>query len=47
MRYRLFAWLVVQGRFLTADALAKRGWPHNESSVLCALFEQPQICQLP
>jgi hypothetical protein len=30
MRCRIYAWLAVQGRCLTADALARRGWPHND-----------------
>jgi hypothetical protein len=35
LRCRIFAWLAVQGRCLTADALAQRGWPHNEECALC------------
>jgi hypothetical protein len=32
---RIFSWLAVQGRCLTADMLAKRGWDHPELCALC------------
>jgi exonuclease III len=32
---RFFSWLVLQGRILTADNLAKRGWPHDPICQLC------------
>lgn len=32
---RFFAWLVMHDKVLTADNLAKRNWPHNESCSLC------------
>jgi hypothetical protein len=35
MRCRIFAWLAVQDRCLTTDAVAKRGWPHNVNCCLC------------
>jgi hypothetical protein len=35
MRCRFFMWLVVHKRCLTADNLARRGWPHNTSCPLC------------
>jgi hypothetical protein len=43
LRCRIFAWLAVQGRCLTADMLAKRGWPHNDGCTLCtAPYETAQ-----
>lgn len=36
-RIRFFSWLFVQGKCLTADNLAKRGWPHNPICQLCHL----------
>jgi exonuclease III len=32
---KLFAWLVLHGRILTAENLAIRGWPHNPICRLC------------
>lgn len=34
-RVRFFMWLMVKGRCLTADNLAKRGWPHDPACPLC------------
>ncbi|KAK1606981.1 hypothetical protein QYE76_030654 [Lolium multiflorum] len=43
LRCRIFAWLAVQGRCLTADMLARRGWPHNDGCTLCtAPYETAQ-----
>lgn len=30
-----FAWLITQNRIWSADRLATRGWPNNDSCVLC------------
>ena len=35
MRCRIFAWLAVRGRCNTADILAKKGWPHEDSCIFC------------
>lgn len=35
MKCKIFSWLAVLNRCLTADNLAKRGWPHNASCSLC------------
>jgi hypothetical protein len=35
MKCKFFMWLVVHKRCLTADNLARRGWPHNPVSPLC------------
>ncbi|KAE8793195.1 hypothetical protein D1007_32200 [Hordeum vulgare] len=32
---KLFAWLVLHGKILTADILAARGWPHDPRCPLC------------
>ena len=32
---KLFAWLAIHGKLLTADMLAIRGWPHDPSCQLC------------
>ena len=32
---KFHAWLMVRGKCLTADNLAKRGWPHNPICSLC------------
>jgi hypothetical protein len=32
---KLFAWLVLHKRILTADLLAKKGWPHDPTCQLC------------
>lgn len=32
---KIFAWILVQDKILTADNLQKRGWPHQEHCVLC------------
>lgn len=34
-RVRFFMWLVLKGRCLTADNLAKRWWPHDDLCSLC------------
>jgi hypothetical protein len=35
MRCKFFMWLAVHKRCLTADNLARRGWPHNPVCSLC------------
>lgn len=37
---QFFVWLAAQERCLTADNLAKRGWPHNLQCVLC--LQEPE-----
>jgi hypothetical protein len=32
---KVFMWILVQEKILTADNLQKRGWPHHEHCVLC------------
>ena len=32
---KLFAYILIQNKILTADNLAVRGWPHQDSCVLC------------
>lgn len=32
---KLFAWILIQNKILTADNLARRGWPHQTSCTLC------------
>jgi hypothetical protein len=32
---KLFSWLALHGKLLTADMLALRGWPHDTSCRLC------------
>ncbi|BAH94054.1 Os07g0663200 [Oryza sativa Japonica Group] len=34
-RVRFFFWLAARGRCQTADNLAKKGWPHEDSCALC------------
>lgn len=36
MKCKFFMWLVVHKRCLTADNLARRGWPHNPICALCS-----------
>ena len=31
----MFAWIIIQNKILTADNLARRGWPHQTQCVLC------------
>jgi hypothetical protein len=35
---RIFAWILLQRKILTANNLAKRGWPHNPLCQLCNLL---------
>ena len=35
LKCRIYSWMAVLGRVLTADNLAKRGWPHSPSCRLC------------
>jgi hypothetical protein len=35
MKCKLFMWLAVHRRCLTADNLQQRGWPHNSTCLLC------------
>ena len=32
---KFFAWVLIQNKLLTADNLARRGWPHQPSCALC------------
>jgi hypothetical protein len=32
---KLFVWILVQNKILTADNLAVRGWPHQDNCILC------------
>jgi len=32
---KVFVWILIHGKLLTADNLVKRGWPHEEKCVLC------------
>jgi hypothetical protein len=32
---KLFAWILIQNKILTADNLAIRGWPHQDACILC------------
>ncbi|WVZ94823.1 hypothetical protein U9M48_040667, partial [Paspalum notatum var. saurae] len=32
---KVFAWILIQNKVLTADNLARRGWPHQTSCTLC------------
>jgi len=32
---KVFAWILIQDKVLTADNLARRGWPHQASCALC------------
>lgn len=36
-KVHFFTWLAVQGKCLTADNLAKKGWPHKPLCPLCRL----------
>uniref|UniRef100_A0ACD5TYV8 Uncharacterized protein n=1 Tax=Avena sativa TaxID=4498 RepID=A0ACD5TYV8_AVESA len=40
MRCRFFMWLVAHKRCLTANNLARRGWPHNTSCPLCIVASE-------
>ena len=39
---QFFVWLEIQGRCLTADNLAKHGWPHNSTCLLCQQTPEPE-----
>jgi hypothetical protein len=32
---KVFAWILIHDKILTADNLQRRGWPHQERCVLC------------
>jgi hypothetical protein len=32
---KLFVWILIQNKILTADNLAIRGWPHQDACILC------------
>jgi hypothetical protein len=32
---KMFVWILLQNKILTADNLAKRSWPHNPACILC------------
>ena len=34
-RCKIFAWILVQDKILTAQNLQRRGWPHQQQCVLC------------
>jgi len=34
-RCKIFAWILVQDKILTAQNLQKRGWPHQQQCVMC------------
>jgi len=40
---KMFSWLAIQNRIWTADRLAARGWPHNNSCVLCRATQETGI----
>jgi hypothetical protein len=40
MKCRLFMWLAVHKRCLTADNLQKRNWPHNPTCALCQAADE-------
>jgi len=40
---KVFSWLAIQNRIWTADRLAARGWPHNNSCVLCRATQETEI----
>lgn len=40
LRCKIFAWLAIQGRCLTADNLTKRGWPCNPICALCHIHPE-------
>ena len=37
---RFLAWLVMHNKTLTADNLAKKNWPHNQTCLLCYCAEE-------
>ena len=39
----LFAWILIQNKLLTANNLARRGWPHQTSCSLCQGPIEPKI----
>lgn len=39
-KIKLFMWLALKGRCLTADNLQKRGWPHHQHCHLCSLASE-------
>ncbi|WVZ62234.1 hypothetical protein U9M48_012000 [Paspalum notatum var. saurae] len=36
LKCKIFAWILLQNKILTADNLAARGWPHQQACTLCA-----------
>lgn len=40
MKCKFFMWLAVHRRCLTADNLARRGWPHNTICSLCLIANE-------
>jgi len=32
---KVFVWILMRGKILTADNLQKRGWPHQDHCALC------------
>lgn len=40
---RMHAWLLLQNKCLTADNLAKRGWPHNPTCRLCMVHPETAL----
>lgn len=42
----MFPWILIQNKVLTADNLARRGWPHQTSCILCngPLETGPHLC---
>ena len=34
-KFKLFAWILIQNKILTADNLQLRNWPHQEHCVMC------------
>lgn len=40
---QLFAWLALQGRCLTADNLARRGWDHDPRCLMCLNAAEPSL----
>ena len=40
---RVSAWLFVQGRCLTANALARRGWPNKEFCPVCSSYQDTAV----
>jgi len=37
---KVFSWLAIQNRIWTADHVAARGWPHNNSCILCRATQE-------